>query len=201
MALPFFCVRTHQRSKRGPYLRQAGFVAALLRMTGRGVAQLLHIRVLIYCATAKSAELILLIGKGAGMKFQRKIALVVMLMVVAGVARAQNSSAAGAGRRVLAVDDYFRIKEVGDPQISPDGKWVAYTVETSNLKEDKDRRRIWMIPTVGGTPIALTGENESSSHPRWSPDGKYIAFISVREGGDDDEEKGKKQVWILNREG
>ena len=60
-----------------------------------------------------------------------------------------------------------------------------------------------MVPIVGGTPVALTGENESSSHPRWSPDGKYIAFISARagSGGDDDDEKGKKQVWILNREG
>src|SRR5271156_4660111 len=105
MALPFFCVRKHQRSKRDPYLRQAGFVAALLRMTGRGFAQLLHIRVPIYCATAKSAELILLIGKGAGMKFQKKLALVVMLLVVAGMARAQDSPSTGAGGRVLAVDD------------------------------------------------------------------------------------------------
>ena len=141
------------------------------------------------------------------MKFQRKIALVVMLLAAVGFARAQNPAAGNAGSpaaggRVLAVDDYFRIKEVGDPQISPDGKWVAFTVKTSNLKEDKNRRRIWMVPTGGGTAIALTDENESSSHPRWSPDGKYIAFISAREGGgDDDEEKGKKQVWILNREG
>src|SRR5271154_140149 len=74
--------------------------------------------------------------------------------------------------------------------------------ESANLKEDKNRRRIWMVPTGGGTPIALTDENESSSHTRWSPDGKYLAFLSAREGGgDDDEEKGKKQVWILNREG
>src|ERR1700685_1543071 len=144
------------------------------------------------------------------MKFQRTF---VMLMVVAaragGVARAQspaaavNPGASAAGSRTLVVDDYFRIKEVGDPQISPDGKWVAYTVKTANLKEDKNRRRIWMVPTGGGMAIALTDENESSSHPRWSPDGKYLAFISAREegGGDDDEGKGKKQVWVLNREG
>ena len=65
------------------------------------------------------------------------------------------------GLRGLSVDDYFRMKEVGDPQISPDGKWVAYTVETANLKEDKNRRRIWMVPASGGTAIALTDENES----------------------------------------
>src|SRR5580693_2277452 len=137
------------------------------------------------------------------MKFHRTVALLVMLVAVGGVARAQNLAGATAGGRVLSVDDYFRIKEVGDPQISPDGKWVAYTVETTDLKDDKNRRRIWMVPSGGGNAIPLTDENDSSSHPRWSPDGKYIAFLSAREGsgGDDDEEKGKKQVWILNREG
>ncbi len=100
------------------------------------------------------------------MKFQGRIGLLVMLVMVGGVARAQNPPAAGktAGTsgRLLTVDDYFRIKEVADPQISPDGKWVAYTVETASLKDDKNRKRIWMIPSGGGTAIALTDENESS---------------------------------------
>src|ERR1700723_1648557 len=144
------------------------------------------------------------------MKFQRTFVMLMVLAAMAcGVARAQspaaavNPGASAAGLRALGGGDYFRIKEVGDPQLSPDGKWVAYTVKTANLKEDKNRRRIWMVPTGGGSAIALTDENQSSSHPRWSPDGKYIAFISAREqgGGDDDEEKGKKQLWILNREG
>src|SRR5271156_1141385 len=143
------------------------------------------------------------------MKFHRTFVTLAMLAAMAcGVARAEsraaggNSTAPAAGSRTLGVGGDFPVKEVGDPQISPDGKWVAFTVMSANLKEDKNRRRIWMVPTAVGTPIALTDENESSSHPRWSPDGKYLAFLSAREGGgDDDEEKGKKQVWILNREG
>ncbi|MGA6953561.1 MAG: S9 family peptidase, partial [Candidatus Acidiferrales bacterium] len=112
------------------------------------------------------------------------------------------ASASAAGKRTLTVDDYFRIKEVGDPQLSPDGKWVAYTVKTASLKEDKNYERIWMIPSSGGSPIALTAEGTTSSHPRWSPDGRFLAFISARgEGSDDDDDSGKKQVWLLNREG
>ena len=53
-------------------------------------------------------------------------------------------------KRNLTIDDYFRVKGVSDPQISPDGKWVAYAVETASLKDDKNHRQIWMISTSGG---------------------------------------------------
>lgn len=105
-------------------------------------------------------------------------------------------TATAAAKRNLTMDDYFAIKDVTDPQISAEGKWVAYVVTTHSLKEDKDKDRIWMVPAAGGEAIPLTAESESSSHPRWSPDGKYLAFLSGR-GGDG----AKKQVWILNREG
>jgi dipeptidyl aminopeptidase/acylaminoacyl peptidase len=94
----------------------------------------------------------------------------------------------------LAVDDYFRIKEVSDPQISPEGKWVAYVVKTAKLEEDKNEERVWMAPSDGGEAIALTAKNVSSNHPRWSPDGKYLAILSERD-------EGQKQVWLLNRLG
>src|SRR5260370_13287536 len=78
--------------------------------------------------------------------------------------------------------------------MSPDGQWVAYTVDTVNRERDKSEERIWMIAAAGGEAIALTAEGVSSSHPRWSPDGKYLAFLSARNDG-------KTQVWLLNRQG
>ncbi|MDX1390282.1 MAG: S9 family peptidase, partial [Acidobacteriota bacterium] len=96
--------------------------------------------------------------------------------------------------QLVTVDDYFRLGDVGDPRISPGGLWIAYTVTTRDLEEDASSSRIWMVPAGGGEAIALTAEDESSSSPRWSPDGKYLAFLSKRG-------EGKTQVWTLFRSG
>jgi dipeptidyl aminopeptidase/acylaminoacyl peptidase len=101
--------------------------------------------------------------------------------------------------RPVTIDDIFQIREVHDPQLSPDGKWLAYTVGTGQLKDDSNKQRIWMLPIANSgaaatEPIALTSEDASSTHPRWSPDGKFIAFLSARRDG-------KTAVWLLNRLG
>ena len=108
---------------------------------------------------------------------------------------AQSTATTPPAPRAVTVDDAFEIREVRDPQITDDGKWVAYTVSSASLKDDKSETRIWMAPTsAGGEAIALTAEKVSSSHPRWSPDGRYLAFLSKRN-------EGKTQVWLLNRMG
>src|SRR6202158_3745001 len=96
--------------------------------------------------------------------------------------------------RPVTVDDLFQIREVSDPQLSPDAQSIAYTVKTLLLKEDKSEQRIWSVPAGGGDAIPMTAEGVSSSHPRWSPDGKYLAFLSARS-------EGKTQVLLLNRSG
>src|ERR1700747_3161737 len=96
--------------------------------------------------------------------------------------------------RPIRVDDLFQIREVTDPQLGPDSQAVAYTVKTLSLKDDKSEERIWAVPTSGGDGIPMTAESVSSSHPRWSPDGKYLAFLSARN-------EGKTQIWLLNRSG
>ena len=108
---------------------------------------------------------------------------------------AQSHATPPAAPRAVTVDDAFESREVRDPQITDDGKWVAYTISSASLKDDKSETRIWMAPTsTGGESIALTAEKVSSAHPRWSPDGKYLAFLSKRN-------ESKTQVWLLNRMG
>ncbi len=104
------------------------------------------------------------------------------------------ATTASATPRNITIDDYFQIRDVSQPELSPDGQWVAYTVRTKILKEDKNEQRLWMVPTHGGDPIPMTAEGVSSSHPRWNFDGKFLAFLSARNNG-------KTQVWLLNRLG
>jgi dipeptidyl aminopeptidase/acylaminoacyl peptidase len=94
-----------------------------------------------------------------------------------------------AQRRAITIEDYIALKAVSDPQLSPDGKWVAYTVSTLSLQDNRNVARVWIAEGATGRSRELTGGPGSDRQPRWSPDGKTLAFISTREGG--------AQVWLL----
>src|SRR3954467_7286657 len=78
------------------------------------------------------------------------------------------------GKRPLNSDDLFNLKEVRDPQRSPDGKWVAYTVARAIKETDKNDSDVWMVSWDGQQQIQVTSTPEGESSPRWSPDGKYL---------------------------
>jgi dipeptidyl aminopeptidase/acylaminoacyl peptidase len=102
---------------------------------------------------------------------------------------------AAQGKRPLRVSDLYHLRDVRDPQISPDGGWVAYAVSTIDSAKDKSDSDLWMSSWDGTQTIRLTSSPEGESSPRWSPDGRYIAFLSGRQEG-----KGA-QVWLLDRRG
>ena len=99
-------------------------------------------------------------------------------------------------RRALKIDDMHRFHDVRDAQISPDGKWVAYTVNTVDAAADKSDTDVWIASWDGKQHLRMTTSTESESAPRWSPDGRWLSFLSSRPG----KAKGN-QVWLLDRNG
>jgi dipeptidyl aminopeptidase/acylaminoacyl peptidase len=108
---------------------------------------------------------------------------------------AATPAAAQETRRTIRVDDIFNIRDVGSPERSPDGKWVAYTVRRAIKDTDKNNTDVWMVSWDGRQHVQLTFTPEGESSPRWSPDNKYLSFVSSRQ----DAKTG--QVWLLNRAG
>src|SRR5690349_19929631 len=88
------------------------------------------------------------------------------------------SAQAQTARHPLKLDDLHRILNVGDPQCSPDGTWVAYTLSTTDAKEDKRDTDVWMVRFDGSQQIRVTSSPESEGSPRWSSDNRYLAFTS-----------------------
>ncbi|HEX7049706.1 MAG TPA: S9 family peptidase [Longimicrobiales bacterium] len=128
------------------------------------------------------------------MPLVRRLIPVLLIGVLSAPLAAQDAPSRAARQRLLEVDDLFRFRRVGSPVISPDGEWVAYTVTTVLEKEDATRTRIWMAPAAGGEALPLTAAGVSSSSPKWSPDGRFLGFLSARDDGE-------TQVWVLDRRG
>ncbi len=85
-------------------------------------------------------------------------------------------------KRPIAFDDLISMKRVADAQISPDGKWVAYVVNAIDKQANRGKRSIWLVPTAGGEARQLITSQRNDDTPRWSADGKWIAFLSSRDG-------------------
>lgn len=121
------------------------------------------------------------------------------LLVVAALT-VSTGYAADANRRVLTADDINALHEVSDPRLSADGAWVAYAVRTSDLGHDERVTHLWMSSWDGKQTLQLTNAQEGEHTPRWSPDGKSLAFLSSRPSAKDQKDV-PDQVWLLDRLG
>ena len=122
----------------------------------------------------------------------RSIAFFSGALFVTTAALAQPAPA----KRAINLDDLAKIGRVSSPILSPDGAWFLYTVSRMDTKEDKNHSDLWMERWDGTGNMQLTFGKEGASHPAFSPDGKYISFLSSRPG----KAKGT-QLWVLNRLG
>jgi dipeptidyl aminopeptidase/acylaminoacyl peptidase len=102
-----------------------------------------------------------------------------------------NGSLAQA-KRPLEIADLFRIVRISDPALSPDGMWIVYTRSTPDLTANKIRTTLYLIPSTGGQPRALSQEATSDRTAAWAPDSRRIAYVSSRSGS--------AQVWVMNIE-
>jgi len=117
------------------------------------------------------------------MRTQGFIQFILFGLLGVGSALGMGASAQDANAlRPLQVDDYFALKSVGGARISPDGAWVAYTVGSKDLENDRSETRLWMVPTAGGEARPMTAKGSSAGRPRWSPDGMYLTFMASSRG-------------------
>ncbi|MEZ4589157.1 MAG: hypothetical protein R2909_22515 [Gemmatimonadales bacterium] len=96
-------------------------------------------------------------------------------------------------QRPMTPDDVLKLKQVSSAQISPDGRWVAYVVSGVDLKANAANADLWLVSADGGEPFRLTTSAKGDNQPKWSPDGKWIGFLSSREE--------RSQIWLIRPNG
>ncbi len=117
----------------------------------------------------------------------RKRALSALVVVLTGAV------VASAAKAPFTMDALLKLSRIDDPQVSPDGKNVAFVVQTVDLPNNAKPAAVYSVPIDGGTPVRLTAPGNSNYRPRWSPDSKRIFFISDRKDG--------QQIWSMNTDG
>ncbi|MCG3153420.1 MAG: Dipeptidyl-peptidase 5 [bacterium] len=115
----------------------------------------------------------------------KKLVLISLCLFLAGPALAQ--------KRAFTIADLYKIKDVSDPQFSPDGRHIAFVLTTHNLQKGKSNAEIYVIDADGTNLKQMTNNPATDNHPRWSPDGKSILFVSTRSNG--------SQAWLIAVEG
>ncbi|MBP9086787.1 MAG: S9 family peptidase [Kofleriaceae bacterium] len=116
-------------------------------------------------------------------KIQTALVVVGALLSAASVAKAAGPT------KGLTVDDMLAMQRVGEPAVSPNGTWVAYTLRTTDVAANRGRTDIWLAAVDGSGVRRLTTAPDSESSPTWSPDGNYVYFLSARGG--------RSQVWRI----
>ena len=95
-----------------------------------------------------------------------------------------------AQERRFTIDDLLKVRRVSDPQLSPRGDLVAFTITDVDKVANKSTTQIYVVPLSGGEMRQLTNDEHSSTSPRWSPDAEKLAFISARDG--------ESQIWTMD---
>jgi dipeptidyl aminopeptidase/acylaminoacyl peptidase len=129
------------------------------------------------------------------MKQQMLFSLLALSLLSSQTITAQNAATPTTAKRKLQPADVYRLQTLGDPQVSPEGNWIAYTVSSIDSAQNKRNTDIWMVSWDGKQTIQLTNSPDAESQPRWSPDGKYLSFVSARNGATN------SQIWLMNRLG
>ena len=119
------------------------------------------------------------------------VLLVLSVFLAATVTRAQSQSTTS--KRAMTFDDLMAMQRVSEPQISPDGRQVVYTVGAADMDADRIARNIWIVATVPGSQPRQITDSGHDTRPQWSPDGKSIAFLSSREG--------ENQIYLIAAKG
>ena len=118
-------------------------------------------------------------------------------------ATAQQAGAAQtSSQEPVTIDDVLSLKSVAAAVVSPDGTHVLYTVRAWEPEGNRmeSRTRIWKVPVAGGAPRQITFGARGDSQPQWSPDGRYISFVSGRGSGSGDDAP-KAQIYVMRSDG